>query len=341
MTFDVNDIIRQSRDAVPFTRERLAAMLALPPDSPEAYALMAEARRLSRELTGDRFEVHGQFALNLAPCPKNCAYCSFAAVNGVFTESVKLSVEEAVDAALALEADGVNAVYMMATASYDFGELLELTAEVRARLRPQTVLVGNVGDQNPRTAAKLKDAGLDGAYHAWRLREGEDTGISPEARRRSMEAFREAGIVVGTCVEPVGPEHTDEELAEKILYTASLDPAYSGAARRIAIPGTEMARRGMISELRMAQVVAVTRLGMPRTVTGNCTHEPYTLGAAAGASLFWAERGANPRDVKERTEEGRGFSPERCRALFADAEAGVLEGPSAFYRKRPHVTEAS
>ena len=42
------------------------------------------------------------------------------------------------------------------------------------------------------------------------------------------------------------------------------------------------ASRGMISELRMAQIVAVTRLGVPRTVMGNCTHEPCTLGGLAG-----------------------------------------------------------
>ena len=41
---------------------------------------------------------------------------------------------------------------------------------------------------------------------------------------------------MGTCVEPVGPEHTHEELAEMIRFTASFDPAFSGAARRISIP---------------------------------------------------------------------------------------------------------
>ena len=334
MPLNIHDIIKQSQAAEPFSKDQLAAMLALPPGSPEAYLLMAEARRLSKELTGDKAEVHAQFALNLAPCPKNCMYCAFAAKNKIFTKSTKLTPEEAVDNALALEADGVNSVYMMVTAHYDFGELLEVTAEVRSKLKPGTVLAGNVGDQTPETAQKLKDAGMDAVYHAWRLREGEDTGLDPEARKRSMLAFKEVGISVGTCVEPVGPEHSNEEIADKILYTGSLDPAYSGAARRIAIPGTKMAERGMISELRMAQVVAVTRIGLPHSVLGNCTHEPYSLGAAAGANLFWAERGANPRDTKEHTEEGRGFSPERCRAIFRDADMGLLEGPSVYYQKR-------
>ncbi len=75
-------------------------------------------------------------------------------------------------------------------------------------------------------------------------------------------------------------------MAEAIEFTASFNPSYSGAARRIPIPGTAIAKRGVISELRMAQIVAATRLGMPRSVMGNCTHEPCALGAIAGAKPF-------------------------------------------------------
>ena len=157
------------------------------------------------------------------------------------------------------------------------------------------------------------------------------TAIEPERRRESIPYFPEAVLRVGTFVEPVCPEHSNEEIAELILYTATLNPAYSGAARRISIPGTDLARKGMISELRMSQIVAVTRLAMPETVLGNCTHEPCTLGAAAGANLFWAEIGANPRDTQKKTEQGRGHTVEHCRTLFQESGCGLLEGPSRFY----------
>lgn len=73
-----------------------------------------------------------------------------------------------------------------------------------------------------------------------------------------------------------------------IVFTASFSLSFSGAARRISIPGAGMAGRGMISEMRMVQIVAVTRLAMPRSVLGNCTHETCALGALGGANLFWA-----------------------------------------------------
>lgn len=329
---NVDDLLKKSKDGGAFSREELAYMLSFPPESEASFRIMAEAGRISRELSGNQAEIHAQFALNLAPCACNCRFCSFAKINGVFTEETRISPEAAVAHARQFETDGATAIYVMTTAFYPFSAFLDISKEVRRRLRPDTLMIANVGDQTPANAAAIKDAGYTGVYHALRLREGRDTDLSPEARVKSIRHFQEAGLVVGTCVEPVGPEHSNEELADMILFTASINPAYSGAARRITIPGTEIAKRGMITELRMAQIVAVTRLGMPRSVLGNCTHEPCALGGLAGANLFWAEVGANPRDTKEKTEEGRGESVESCKQIFWECGWETLAGPSRFYR---------
>ena len=269
--------------------------------------------------------------MNLAPCESNCAFCSFAKVNGVFTEEIKITADEAVAYAKQFEADGANAVYVMTTANYPFDQFIEISQEVRRNLQPETTLIANVGDQTIENAQRIKEAGHAGVYHALRLREGTDTRLSPTKRKESIRNFEEVGLRVGTCVEPVGPEHTNDELADMILYTASLNPSYSGAARRIAIPGTKMAKLGMIGELRMAQIVAVTRLGMPQSVMGNCTHEPCTLGGIAGANLFWAEVGANPRDTEEKTEEGRGETVSSCRSIFQECNWDIWSGSSRYY----------
>ena len=314
---NTKDIVKKSRNGEAFSKEEVIAMLNAPPDSASTYRIMAEANRISKELAGNRAEVHGQFSLNLAPCACNCLFCSFAETNGVFAREMRIAPKEAVASARQLEEEGVNAIFVMTTAHYPFGRFLEISQEVRRSLKAETVLIANVGDQSLKNARKMKDAGFDGVYHALRMREGIDTTIPPEWRRESIRNFQEAGLKVGTCVEPLGPEHTNEEIAEMILYTGSFHPAFSGAMRRIAIP---------------AQIVAITRLSVPRTVHGNCTHEPSTLGAIAGANLFWAEMGANPRDTAERTETGRGHDVRKCRTLFHESGWGVLEGPSRFYR---------
>ena len=325
------ELIRKSRSGDLLSGEELVYLLGLAPDSVENYMVMAEATRLSKELSDGKAEVHAQFAINLAPCPCNCLFCSFAKINGIFNEETELAPEDAVGYARQFEIDGANAVYMMSTAKYPFERFIEMSKEVRKNLKPETSLIANIGDQTLKNAVKLKEAGFSGVYHAVRLREGKDTTLLVEKRKESIRNFKEAGLEVGTCVEPVGPEHTNEELAEMIEFTASFNPSYSGSARRIPIPGTVMAKRGIINEMRMAQIVAVTRLGMPRSVMGHCTHEPCTLGAISGANLFWAEVGANPRDIEERTEEGRGETVGSCQSIFQESNWGLWSGASRYY----------
>jgi biotin synthase len=328
----VSEILKKSNDGIVLSKEDLNSLLKVKPDSVEAYMVMAEATRISKKLSDGKAEVHAQFAVNLAPCNCNCLFCSFAKINSVFQEPSELTAEEAVSYALQFEKNGASAVFMMSTAQYPFEKFIEIAAEVKKNLKPETTMVANVGDQSYKNAITLKDTGFSGVYHALRLREGIDTSLSVDNRKQSIRNFQEAGLKIGTCVEPVGPEHTNEEIAEMIEFTASFNPAYSGAARRIPIPGTEKAKLGMITEMRMAQIVAVTRLGMPHNVIGNCTHEPCTLGAIAGANLFWAEVGANPRDTEAKTEEGRGETVESCRTIFRESQWDTLKGPSRFYQ---------
>jgi len=327
----IDELMKKSRNGDVLSRKELVYLLALEPDSVENYRVMAEATRLSKELSAGKAEIHAQFAINLAPCPCDCLFCSFAKINGIFSKATELAPEDVVAYACQFEADGANAVFMMSTAQYPFERFIEISREVKKYLKPETTLIANVGDQTLKDAVRLKEAGFSGVYHAVRLREGKDTSLSVEKRKQTINNLKEAGLEVGTCVEPVGPEHTNEELAEMIEFTASFNPSYSGAARRIPIPGTSIAQRGVISEMRMAQIVATTRLGMPRSVMGNCTHEPCTLGAIAGANLFWAEVGANPRDIEEKTEEGRGETVSSCKSIFRESNWNIWSGPSRYY----------
>jgi biotin synthase len=85
--------------------------------------------------------------------------------------------------------------------------------------------------------------------------------------------------------------------------------------RRINFPGSPMAKFGMISELEMAKMVAVSRLVMGTLPRAHCTHEPHSASLLAGANLFFPEVGASPRDGEEDTEKGRGRSVELCHAI--------------------------
>jgi biotin synthase len=326
-------IVSKSLDGALLNAEEIARLFRVPLFSKESAMILSAAREKSERASNGLAEVHAQVGLNVAPCPNNCMFCAFAARNRVFTEPFELPVEEAVIQAGRFEEDGANAIFVMSTADYPFERFIEVSQEIRKSLRPETVLVANVGDFDREQARRLKDCGFAGVYHAVRLGEGRDTRIPVERRLDTFRSSREAGLSLGTCVEPVGSEHTLEELVEKTVITREAKPVYSGSARRIPIPGTEMAKYGIVSEARMAHILAVVRLALSYDVAGNCTHEPNVIGAAAGASLLWAEAGSNPRDTETKTENKRGMTVQDCIRILVEAEWKVLEGPSKFYSK--------
>jgi biotin synthase len=327
----IKKILEKALDGTVLTRDELSSLFRIPLFSEDSAMILSASRKKSETASNGFAEVHAQVGLNIGPCPKNCSFCSFAVKNKVFKSKIEISVDEAIAKAKQFETDGANAVFLMSTADYPLDKFLDISREIRKSLRPETVLVANIGDFTKEQAKQIKDAGFSGIYHAVRLGEGRDTTISVKKRLATFQNAKDAELLLGTCVEPVGNEHSVEELVEKTLITRDAKPVYSGAARRIPIPDTKMARYGIVSETKMAHILAVVRLALGYNVPGNCTHEPNVVGAAAGSNLLWAEAGSNPRDTEKETEGKRGMTVKDCIRILQEAEWQVLKGPSKLY----------
>ncbi len=327
------EIVKKSLEGGVLNPDEIAQLFSVPLFSSKSAMIISATREKSERASNGLAEIHAQVGINVAPCPNNCMFCAFAANNEVFTEPFDLPVEEAVGQARSFEEDGANAIFVMSTADYPFEKFIEVSQEIRKSLRPETILVANVGDFDREQARRLKDCGFAGIYHAVRLGEGRDTRIPVKSRLETFRNVKEAGLSLGTCVEPVGSEHTIEEIVEKTVITLDAKPVYSGSARRIPIPGTRMAGLGIVSEAGMAHILAVVRHALSYDVAGSCTHEPNVIGSSAGANLLWGETGSNPRDTEKKTENKRGMTLKDCIRVFQEAEWKVLEGPSKFYSK--------
>jgi len=315
------------------SKAEIQALFSVSVLSEEYFAILQAARYVSTEAAQGLAEVHAQVGINAGPCPRDCAFCSFASCHGIFKTASSLGLEEIIERCNQFQGAGANAIYLMMTANFNFAEFLRIGREVRAALGPEAVLIANTGDFGQEGAEALRKSGFQGIYHAVRLREGKVTLIKPEVRMRTIRAAQEVGLVIATCVEPVGPEHSVEELTEMTLLTREMAPVFSGAARRIPIPGTPLAKEGIVSEAEMALIQAVVRLAIGYDVPLNCTHEPNGMGVLAGASILWAEQGSNPRDVREQTH--RGYSVEGCRTILQEGNWKVADGPSpAVLKKR-------
>lgn len=314
----VEEILCKGRDAGPISREEALVLMHLDLESRETYGLMECANHLSRTQFGAKGERHMHIGLNVEPCPMDCAFCSLTRQAGLFTESMEFPLEDILAWARQGEADGVDALNLMSTGTFSFSRLLEIGR--RLKLEVRTPLVANTRDINHAEGEQLLDAGFVGFYHAVRLGEGTDTPFKPERRIQTIRVLRDVGLRWMNCVEPVGPEHTPEEIVDLMLLARQEGATYSGIMRRINFPGSPKEPFGMISERQMARMVAVSRLFMGDTVKAHCTHEPHSLSLVAGANLFFPEVGSSPRDGQADTGKGRGRSNGRCGAMLREME---------------------
>lgn len=314
----IEEILRKGRDGVPLERDQALALVHLELESRETYALMESANHLSRQQFGRKGERHFHIGLNVEPCPMDCLFCSLTRKAGLFTEKYEFPLEEVVAWAKQGEAEGADALNLMSTGTYPFSRLLEIGRRLSREVK--VPLVANARDINHSEGEQLLDAGFVGFYHAVRLGEGIDTPFDPQRRIQTIRVLNDVGLQWMNCVEPVGPEHSAEELVDLMLLARQEKATYSGIMRRINFPGSPKEPLGMISERRMAQLVAISRLVMGTTVKAHCTHEPHSLSLVAGANLFFPEVGSSPRDGQADTGKGRGNSTERCGALLREME---------------------
>ena len=312
-------------------KSEMAALFEIDLFTPESYYIQSAARKISTQLSNNRAEIHSHIGVNLGLCAHNCKWCSFAAVNRVFPQASILPMEEIIRRAQKYEKDGANAIYLVTTGMFPHKRLVDTIREVRKNLQPDTVLVANADDFTLEDARAFKNAGLNGVYHAVRFREGIESTIPVEKRFATMRAAHEAGLTLGTCVEPVGPEHSTEELVEATVIAREIGAVFSGTMRRIPVPGTEVGDRGMVTEARLAHMNAVIRLSTPHEMLGMCWHEPSSIGPMVGANLMWAETGSSPRDTHEDCEFTRGRTVAEVRQMYWEAGWDVLEGPSRIW----------
>jgi biotin synthase len=322
------EVLLKAENMTPLTRAEALTLMQVGPHSKACYALMEAANRMSRMQFNGKGENHFHIGLNVEPCPMDCLFCSLTRKAGIFKEKIEYSMEQVIAWAKQAETHGADALNLMTTGTYPFERLLEVGRMLR---RITAVpLVANTRDISHREGEALLDAGFVGAYHAVRLGEGKDTPLKREKRIHTIRVFNDVGLLWMNCVEPVGPEHSAEEIVDLMFLARDNGAVYSGIMRRINFPGSPMERFGMISELEMARLVAISRLVMGDVPRAHCTHEPHSASLMAGANLFFPEVGASPRDGQADTEKGRGVGIELCQKMQREMEWDPIARSNCF-----------
>ena len=271
----------------PLSEADAVAMLRVPNLSGEYYQLLTRAGQMSREAYGNRGYIFAQIGLDVAPCSGNCLFCSLAQCNCREVTPVCKSLEEVLDLVDRIDFKRVTALFLMTTAEYSPEKFLQVGRAVREKIPQAVALVANTKDFDLDYALRLKEAGFTGAYHIVRLGEGVDTGLRPEDRERTLDAIAQAGLRLYYCLEPLGPEHTYEQMVGEMMRARRYHVEVMAAMRRVNVEGTPFQDKGMIDDFEYAKIVAVTRLvTMPR-VSMN-VHEPLTIAMLGGINQLYA-----------------------------------------------------
>ena len=315
------NLIEKAQSGIPITREDCVFLLKFPETSLESAITRGVADVMSREKFGNTALVFGQIGFEVYPCPGKCKFCSISEEHTQFQKSL-MSDEAILAAADNFTASGdLFALSLMAMHDFNFERVLHVVQTVRAKIPAQTQIIINIGDFTLTQAEELKAAGISGAYHLVRLREGTDSTLEPETRKKTMGYIKQAGMDLYYCCEPIGPEHTPEEMAEQLFLGIEYGCFQHAAMRRVLIPSSPLAKYGQISELRLAQVVAVVTLAAFQCpeLKSIGVHEPNLLGITAGANAIYAETGINPRDTEKETSGNRGLDVLDCKKILGEA----------------------
>ncbi|WP_295638708.1 helix-turn-helix transcriptional regulator [uncultured Mailhella sp.] len=298
-------------------RDEVVRLLSYAPDSPQAAYLGRLARQTARDVAGNRAGVWAAVGVDCAPCSMSCAFCAFGESWGVVKEAHEWSVERIADTARRFALAGASWVVLRTTEHYGAERLSALAAAVRAHVPSTCALVANTGQMSVDEIRRLGEAGVKVMYHALRLGEGRDTPFDPAGRRLALGRIREAGMELAHLVEPLGPEHGNEEIADVLLTALHAGARVCGVMARSNVPGTPFEGQDAVSDARLALVASVVRLCGGRNTPYVCVHPPVSLAVERGANVVVVETGAIPRDRKEAGAEWRGFSMKDAVSLLA------------------------
>ena len=310
---------RQALAGIPLTKAELVELLQIPLDSEADRQLRAASHQVSMERTGGSAYLWAALGLDYAPCPMNCKFCSFGQDWGVVQVPSQLERSEILRQIRGFVDQGARFVVLRTTEFYSVPALLELVREIRRTIPGPYEVILNTGEFGPDTARQMAEAGVSGIYHACRLREGQDTPFDPAQRIATMEIAGASPLKLISLVEPMGPEHAPEEIADNFLNIVRCGAVISGAMARIPVPGTPLGETPRLADSLLAQRIAVLRLAGGQVVRDICVHPASAEAVASGANVVVVETGAVPRDAAPTGSHWQDFGPAQARRLLEEA----------------------
>lgn len=292
----IDHAFRKALSGRPLERSEIIELLQVDTFSGECLYLRQKAREASRILTENRAYMWGAIGLDYAPCVANCDFCSFGEAWGLIETEKTYTLPEIVAKVQEYVSNGVHFIVLRTTQYYPLETLVDYVQSIRKEVKGGYEIVINVGEFNQETANRLSEHGVNGVYHAVRLREGVNTHFRVEERLNTLASVKASPLNLIHLVEPVGIEHSYEEIADRFLCSLEYGVYISGIMARVPVQGTPLGDIPRLCDEEIAKMIAVVRLSGGDMVKHICVHPASELAVQSGANVVVIETGAVPRD---------------------------------------------
>ncbi len=304
-------------DGVVLSREEIIRLLKISDeDNADSHFLRETAFEVAKLKSGGKAYLWGAIGIDYVACPMNCDFCSFGAEWGIIREEKIFTREKIADDVRKYVDNKVHYIVFRTSQFYDVKALESIVLFVREQVPGNYELVLNTGEFDKATADRLYKAGVSCIYHAIRLREGIDTRFDINVRRATLKAIHDSDLKLVHLVEPVGYEHTYEEIADRFLESLEYGVTISGIMARIPVAGTPLGKAQRISDGKIAGLIAVIRLSGGNIVKDICVHPASEKAVRSGANVVVIEKGAIPRDAEISNAEWNQFGCSDAISLF-------------------------
>ncbi|WP_400152388.1 radical SAM protein [Candidatus Methanarcanum hacksteinii] len=291
----IDDAFERSRvDHKSITKDDVLRMLSLDPHSEECEYLGSKARELARIRSNNKANLTTAFGIDYRPCKASCTYCSFGERWGLMDGlDMEIPVEDIIDMIREQYSKGYRKFTLRTTEYYPVEKLCAMGKEIREKIPGKYGLGVNTGELSAEDLKALHESGFNSAYHTLHLGEGIDTIFKPMFRLRTMSNIRDSDLNLTCGIDPIGIEHTDEEIASTLMILRDYEPMSICSMKRINPKGTPVESIPEVDATRVAQIAAVIRFASG----GNVASVPPNKKAIEwGANSTTIGTGSNPRD---------------------------------------------
>ena len=299
--------------------KEIIELLEIPLGSKEDQELRKTAREVAKIKTNNTAYIWSAIGADYDTCPMNCKFCSFGEKWNIIQKPVRYSTKKIIEKAKYFIENGARFVVLRTTEFYSIPKLLKIAKKLRKEIPGDYEIILNTGELDMTISNLMYEEGINGIYHACRIREGIDTPFEVDVRKNTMKNVQRSKLDLISLVEPIAEEHTNEEIAQNFLNIVDCGAVISGAMARIPVNGTPYGETSMISESRLAQIISVLRLSGGDVVKDICVHPVSLEALQSGANVMVVETGAVPRDEKLEEENWKNMDMKKAQELIEKA----------------------